>query len=135
MTKFLLKTFFVLTILLFGIVFGIHQANEGTLSLFGKKETEQVVSVASSSSIEKEVIKETKEPVLQPEPVPQSKKEEAKVEGQTKKELQEKQQIAADVGAFNFYSELGSNIGELLEIIVYHTVSAITGIIHGWLNN
>ncbi|MFV8826737.1 DUF3679 domain-containing protein [Alkalihalobacterium sp. APHAB7] len=130
MTKFLLKTFFVLTILLFGVVFGIHQANEGTLSLFGKKEAEQTVTAPSSPSIEKQEVRDEKKTVPPPENE-QSTQERVK----TTQELQEKQQLAADVGAFNFYSELGSNIGELLELIVYHTVSAITGIIHGWLNN
>ncbi|MDE5413858.1 DUF3679 domain-containing protein [Alkalihalobacterium chitinilyticum] len=131
MTKFLLKTFFVLTILLFGVVFGIHQANEGTLSLFGKKEAEQTVTAPSSPPVEKQKVKDEKQTV--PPVEKEQPKEEERVK--TTQQLQEKQQLAADVGAFNFYSELGSNIGELLEILVYHTVSAITGIIHGWLNN
>ncbi|OLO38866.1 hypothetical protein BTR23_11460 [Alkalihalophilus pseudofirmus] len=131
MTKFLLKTFFILTVLLFGIVFGIHHANEGTLSLFGKNDVVETTVEATPSPSPGKV---EAEPVEQL-PIELTNKEQAKDKPEvTTKELLEKQQRATDVGAFNFYSELGSSIGDILEMIVSHTVSAITGLIHGWLN-
>ncbi|WP_209122977.1 DUF3679 domain-containing protein [Alkalihalobacillus sp. BA299] len=132
MTKFLLRTFFILSVLLFGVLFGIHQANEGTLSLFGKNEGAHPITVPSSSPDQGEQKQEVT--FKQAVPAPEKDQLVEKPENSTK-DLEDKQQLAADVGAFNFYSELGSNIGELLEIVVYHTVSAITSMIDGWLNN
>ncbi|UOE95637.1 YqxA family protein [Alkalihalobacillus sp. LMS39] len=122
MKKITIQAFLIASILLFGVLFGFHQANGTESKKIDVTSTEQ-----KEETIKTEPTNEKKE-----ESAKQKVKKEASQDG--REELVQKQQRIVEVEPMNFYSELGSTIGESLESIFFHVVAFVSTTIHSLLN-
>ncbi|MGO4887246.1 DUF3679 domain-containing protein [Anaerobacillus sp. MEB173] len=109
MVKFLMKCFMLTTILLFGVLLGIYQANNGFMQMQGHI-AETVVAKESRSSQSMNVQEKNQNEKKANEIKPKAKKEVEKV---TSHDLQAKQKQLEEIQAFNFFSQLGFQISEL----------------------
>ncbi len=114
MSKFLLHTFLLLAVLFFGVLLGVYHSTQD-VSTF--KDKDNVVKVKS------EVVSETEKPSRE---IVKSEK--------VKEELTERQIYANEVEAFNFFSQLGQTISEVLYVSFYSLLSAVTKLINNILH-
>lgn len=123
MKKFLIRLTFMALLLLFGVLLGFQQANVKPISISVLGEKEMTVIEAE----ERKHQKETK-----------SDKENIQDNDDTKQvedlELKEKQDYAENVNAFNFYSDLGFQLGELVHTMFSSLLTMIIGTIHSLLH-
>ena len=122
MKRFIIRAFFIMTILLFGILFGIYQAHLGPLSKYNNNESQETIEVAKQ--VEKKEIEVNVE----------STQQNAETTETEDVELEKKQEQAEAVSAFNFYSELGSSIGDVVQTLFSSLISMIVGTLHGLLH-
>ncbi|WP_026674627.1 DUF3679 domain-containing protein [Alkalihalobacterium bogoriense] len=122
MKKFTIQVILIASILLFGVLFGFHQANGTESKKIDVPSTEQ-----KEETIKAEPSKEKKE-----DSAKQKVKKEVPKDG--REELVQKQQRIVEVEPMNFYSELGSTIGEWMESIFFHVVAFVSTTIHSLLN-
>lgn len=108
MKKFLLRICFFTIVLLFGILFGITHSQQSSLS-----QTEGIQ--------EPPMINETSQTVQEEEG--------------TERELVEKQRIADEANVANFYSELGTKLGDLFHHLFSSFITTIIGTIHSFLHS
>lgn len=105
MAKFMMKTFMLTTLLLFGVLLGMQLANDGMIKMKGYKDPELSSAFTVSQTKEGEV--------------------EASVLGSKVRtmDLQQKQQQLEEHKAFNFFSSFGRKFAD----IVHSAISKATG--------
>lgn len=107
MMKFFLKCFFLVIVLLFGVLYGMQQANDGMQAMRGEEDSLPAVIGWSADEEELEVLgKEL-----------------------TSHDLKEKQEKLEDIGTFNFFSGIGHSIAEFLSQVAKATVALVTSMI------
>ncbi len=125
MKTFILKILFIATVLLFGILLGIYQSHQG--SLVPKQEVKQVEKIENEEAVKEEKV------IEQPKSESTT-KETAHLENDRESELIMKQEKAYAVSAVNFYSELGTKVGDIFQHIFSSLVSTLFDTIHTFLN-
>jgi Protein of unknown function (DUF3679) len=112
MVKFMFKCFVLCAFLLFGILIGMQQANQGMIKMKGYNDPE----LQSAFQVEKE----------------HSGNVEASILGNkvTSQDLQEKQQKLEQIEAFNFFSQIGKQFAT----IISSGVSELLKVIANWVN-
>lgn len=125
MKTFILRLLFIMTVLLFGILFGIYQSHHGPFA--PQQQVKQVEKVENE-----EIVKEEKNAKRPKKEANVTKIE--NVESERETELMMKQEKAQAVSAVNFYSELGTKIGDIFQHIFSSLVSALFDSIHSFLN-
>lgn len=130
MKKVLSKLLLLTTVLLFGVIFGIYEASQGSLSRPGtESETKEQQEKDHSQKVEH--AQKEKEEIQESSAAPQHAPSlESKLE-----ELEKKQLKASEVGEFNFYSELGESIGALFHLFVHSFLSFVMNTIHDLLHS
>lgn len=116
MVKFMMKCFFVLTVLLFGVLIGMQQANEGMKKMRGYDDPSLQGAFHITDSSDGEV--------------------EASVLGRkvTSHDLEEKQQQLEEVEAFNLFSSIGEKLGEGISALFEKAMAAMGNAIGGILD-
>ena len=104
MVKFMMKTFMLTTILLFGVLLGMQLANDGMIKMKGYKDPDFSSAFTVSQTKEGEV--------------------EASVLGSKvrARDLQQKQQELEDHKAFNFFSSFGRRFADMIHSAINKAV-------------
>lgn len=115
MGKFMIKCFFLITVLLFGVLIGMQQANVGMKKMRGYEDTSLQGAFQLTNNESGEV--------------------EASVLGTkvTSHDIEEKQKKLEEVEAFNFFSSIGKSIGETVKIMFEKLLLAVSNGIEGIL--
>lgn len=112
MVKFMLKCFVLCSLLLFGVLIGMQQANQGMIKMKGYNDPE----LQSAFQVESEHAGDVEASILG-----------NKV---TSQDLQEKQEQLEQIEAFNFFSQIGKQFAS----IVSSGVSALVATVVEWVN-
>ncbi|MGM7721059.1 YqxA family protein [uncultured Metabacillus sp.] len=113
MVKFMFKCFVLCSVLLFGVLIGMQQANQGMIKMRGYDDPE----LQSAFQINNEQKGDIEASILG-----------NKVTGQ---DLQEKQEQLEKIEAFNFFSQIGKQFAA----VVSNGVSALVDSFAEWMNN
>ncbi|MBU8905627.1 DUF3679 domain-containing protein [Desertibacillus haloalkaliphilus] len=130
MTKFFSKIIFIAFVLFFGILFGIYQASQGMMSGTPTSNAEvEITEVEITEHSSKDSSKSNER---------HSHDEQTKRDDDTNIQavahLKDKQQRLAEIDSHNFFSELGSNLAELLKVTVVAILTVVTSTINDLLN-
>lgn len=112
MIKFMLKCFFLCSVLLFGVLIGMQQANQGMIKMKGYNDPELQGAFQVESESRGDV--------------------EASILGNkvTSQDLQEKQEQLEKIEAFNIFSQMGKQFAA----VVSSGVSALVNTFAEWVN-
>lgn len=110
MIQFLFKCFLLMTVLLFGVLFGMQVASDGMHAMRGEQADPPAFGWEADSG-------------------------ELHVLGSelSSHHLKEKQEKLEEIGAFNFFSEIGHTLAEIIKNIVKTCISYVTSIIDKWV--
>lgn len=108
MIRFLGRTFFMVLLLFFGVLFGIQLSNDGIRDLKGSDEAFTVPFSLSEDHSQATVLGETV----------------------TTHSLQQKQEKLREIGAFNLFSSIGETVSryvkELFQTVIHSLVASLT---------
>ncbi|MFC0270067.1 YqxA family protein [Metabacillus herbersteinensis] len=115
MVKFMLKCFVLVSILLFGVLIGMQQANQGMLKMKGYNDPE----LSGAFSVENEQTGEL----------------EASILGSTvtSQDLQKKQEQLEQIEAFNFFSQIGKKFAGVVSDGASSLMTYLSNLINGIL--
>ncbi|MEM5015734.1 YqxA family protein [Metabacillus indicus] len=108
MIKFMLKCFVLCSVLLFGVLFGMQQANHGLVKMKGYEDPK----LSSAFEVKNDASGEL----------------EASVLGNTHN-LEEKQQKLEDMEAFNFFSQLGKTFASFASAVITGLISFLASMV------
>lgn len=121
MKAFIIRLLMLTTVLLFGILFGIYHSHHGLFS--AKEKHTQVEHIQKHETIIHEGTQKVEE-------------EEKKVKAENEKEQQliKKLENAQELSAVNFYSDLGTKIGEMVHHIFSTLIFTLIDALDSFIN-
>ncbi|WP_204954550.1 YqxA family protein [Metabacillus crassostreae] len=112
MIKFMLKSFILCSVLLFGVLIGMQQANQGMIKMKGYNDPD----FQGAFQVDSEKTGEFDASILGNEV--------------TSQDLQQKQEQLEQIEAFNFFSHIGKQFAD----IVSHGISTLVDLFAQWIN-